>query len=66
MYLGHLIFLLGLALSFRSPFAGLLLLVNVPWFHRRVRYDERRRDAKFGPEFTDYCARVRRWIPFVV
>jgi protein-S-isoprenylcysteine O-methyltransferase Ste14 len=66
MYLGHLIFLVGLALSFRSPLAWLLVLVNIPWFHRRVLYDETRLREKFGTEFTAYCARVRRWIPFVV
>ncbi len=66
MYLGHLIFLVGLALSTRSPLAWLLWLVNIPWFHRRVLYDEARLRAKFGAEFTAYCVRVRRWIPFVV
>jgi hypothetical protein len=66
MYLGHLIFLLGLALSTRSPLAWLIWVVNIPWFHRRVRYDERRLRAKFGAEFTSYCARVKRWIPYVV
>ncbi len=66
MYLGHLIFLLGLALSSRSPLAWALWLVNLAWFHRRVLYDEARLRAKFGAEFTDYCARVRRWIPFAV
>jgi protein-S-isoprenylcysteine O-methyltransferase Ste14 len=66
MYLGHLIFLLGLALSFRSPLGWLLWLANIPWFHRRVLYDETRLHAKFGAEYAAYCARVRRWIPFVL
>jgi hypothetical protein len=66
MYLGHLIFLLGLALSFRSPLGWLLWLANIPWFHRRVLYDEARLREKFGAEFEDYRGRVRRWIPFVV
>jgi phospholipid methyltransferase len=66
MYLGHLIFLFGLALSFRSPLGWLLWLANIPWFHRRVLYDEARLREKFGAEFEDYRGRVRRWIPFVV
>jgi protein-S-isoprenylcysteine O-methyltransferase Ste14 len=66
MYLGHLIFLLGLALSFRSPLGWLLWLVNIPWFHYRVLYDETRLREKFCAEYADYCARVRRWLPFVL
>jgi protein-S-isoprenylcysteine O-methyltransferase Ste14 len=66
MYLGHLIFLLGLALSSRAPLAWLLWLANIPWFHRRVLHDEARLHAKFGADYAAYCARVRRWIPFVV
>ena len=66
MYLGHLIFLLGLALTFRSALAWLILLANVPWFHRRVLHDEARLRAKFGADFDAYCCRVRRWLPFLV
>jgi len=62
MYLGHLIFLLGLALSTGSRLAWLLLLANVPWFQKRVRYDEARLLAKFGPEYEAYRRRVRRWL----
>jgi hypothetical protein len=65
MYLGHLIFILGLALSFRSPVGWLLWLANIGWFHRRVVQDETRLREKFGAEYAAYCARVRRWIPFV-
>jgi protein-S-isoprenylcysteine O-methyltransferase Ste14 len=66
MYLGHLVFLLGLALSLRSPLGWLLLLGNIPWFHRRVLYDEARLHETFGAEFAAYRARVRRWIPFML
>lgn len=66
MYLGHLLFLLGLALSFRSRLGWLILLANVPWFHRRVLQDEARLRRHFGAEYEAYCARVRRWIPYVL
>ena len=65
MYLGHLIFLLGLALAFRSRLGWLIFMANLPWFQARVRADEVRLREKFGEEFDDYCRRVPRWIPFV-
>jgi hypothetical protein len=63
MYLGHLIFLSGLALTFRSRLAGVLLLVNAVWFHRRVLEDEARLGRRFGPAYARYRTRVKRWIP---
>jgi protein-S-isoprenylcysteine O-methyltransferase Ste14 len=66
MYLGHLIFMLGLALVTRSKLAWLILLANAPWFHMRVLEDEARLHEQFGAEYDDYCRRVKRWIPFVV
>jgi protein-S-isoprenylcysteine O-methyltransferase Ste14 len=63
MYLGHLIFMLGLAVTFWSWFALALLVGNAIWFHRRVIDDEGRLRAQFGVEYMDYQARVKRWIP---
>jgi len=63
MYLGHIIFLLGLALTLQSRFAGLLTAVTTVWFHVRVRRDETRLRARFGEPYAAYCVRVRRWIP---
>jgi len=63
MYLGHLIFMLGLALSTGSGLAWAILLGNLQWFHERVLFDERRLREKFGPEYEEYCRRVKRWIP---
>jgi protein-S-isoprenylcysteine O-methyltransferase Ste14 len=63
MYLGHLIFMLGLAVTFWSWFALILFAVNAIWFHRRVLDDEARLRALFGAQYTDYQARVKRWIP---
>jgi protein-S-isoprenylcysteine O-methyltransferase Ste14 len=65
MYLGHLVFLLGLALTLRS-WAGLVLfLITAAWFHRRVLQDEQRLQALFGPEYGSYCDSVARWIPAI-
>jgi protein-S-isoprenylcysteine O-methyltransferase Ste14 len=63
MYLGHLIFMLGLAVTYWSWPALILLAVNAAWFHRRVLDDEARLRAQFGAEYAEYQARVKRWIP---
>ena len=66
MYLGHLIFLAGLALVLRSWLALAVFVVHVPWFHRRVLEDEARMLQLFGEPYRAYCARVKRWIPGLV
>jgi len=63
MYLGHVIFLLGLTLSLRSVLAALITVANAVWFHFRVQRDERRLNERFGQPYLDYTARVRRWVP---
>jgi protein-S-isoprenylcysteine O-methyltransferase Ste14 len=65
MYLGHLILLAGLAVTFRSVFALLLLAARAVWFHRRVLEDEARLEALFGAPYNAYRARVKRWIPLL-
>lgn len=65
MYLGHMIFLAGLAITLRSWIVVGLLAVHAVWFERRVREDEARLEELFGEAYRDYLARTRRWIPFV-
>jgi protein-S-isoprenylcysteine O-methyltransferase Ste14 len=66
MYLGHLIFLLGLALTFQSEVAFALLVLSVFRFQGQVRRDESRLHDLFGAEYDAYAARVRRWLPYLV
>ncbi len=66
MYLGHLIFMVGLVLTFWSWFALILLVARATWFQRRVLQDEARLEKVFGGEYASYRARVKRWIPFVL
>ena len=66
MYLGHLIFMAGLAITFWSLVAVALLLVNIVWFHRRVLGDEAHMVERFGAAYASYASRVRRWIPGIV
>jgi protein-S-isoprenylcysteine O-methyltransferase Ste14 len=63
MYLGHLIFLAGLALTLRSELAAVIALASIVYFHVRVKRDEKRLAERFGDAYTEYCARVTRWIP---
>jgi protein-S-isoprenylcysteine O-methyltransferase Ste14 len=65
MYLGHLIFMVGLAITFWSAFAAILLAARAVWFHCRVLSDEKRLQAEFGAAYDAYRARVSRWIPYV-
>ena len=66
MYLGHLIFMLGLALTFWSWFGLVLLALRAAWFQHRVKRDEARLNATFGAEYEAYRARVKRWVPGVI
>src|SRR6516164_5286333 len=53
-YLGHLIFMIGLALTFRSWFALILLAARTVWFNRRVLADKWRLEARFGADYAAY------------
>jgi hypothetical protein len=61
MYLGHQIFLAGLALATRSPLATALLVAHIPWFAARARDDERALEASFGAAYESYRRSVPRW-----
>jgi protein-S-isoprenylcysteine O-methyltransferase Ste14 len=61
MYLGHLIFMAGLAVTFRSVPAFALLIFHIWWFHQRVVEDEKHMTTLFGSSFSDYARKVRRW-----
>jgi protein-S-isoprenylcysteine O-methyltransferase Ste14 len=63
MYLGHLIFLTGVAITLHSRAAVLLTAGVAVWFDRRVRRDEAQLQARFVPDYAVYCRRVRRWLP---
>jgi protein-S-isoprenylcysteine O-methyltransferase Ste14 len=66
MYLGHLIFLVGLAWTFWSWFALILLIGRAYWFHRRALCDEGRLEKLFRAEYAVYRMRVKRWIPGII
>lgn len=63
MYLGHLIFMAGLAISFWSLPAVALFTYHLVWFQNRVLHDEQRLQQMFGQDYVNYRGRVKRWIP---
>jgi protein-S-isoprenylcysteine O-methyltransferase Ste14 len=66
MYLGHLIFMAGVAVTFWSWLALVILVARAIWFQRRVRQDEARLEKLFGADYRAYRGRVKRWIPGVM
>jgi protein-S-isoprenylcysteine O-methyltransferase Ste14 len=63
MYLGHLIFFAGLALTLGSWLAAAVFAYHAVWFDRRARGDESHLAQLFGQPYLDYRARVKRWVP---
>ncbi|MFQ5902711.1 MAG: methyltransferase family protein [Candidatus Binatia bacterium] len=63
MYLGHIIFLIGLTLTLKSLFAALITVVTAVWFHFRVLGDERNLAERLGEPYIEYVATVKRWLP---
>jgi protein-S-isoprenylcysteine O-methyltransferase Ste14 len=66
MYLGHLVFLAGIALALQSWIGAAVFAFHAVWFHRRVREDEERLGELFGEPYREYCLRVKRWIPGIL
>jgi protein-S-isoprenylcysteine O-methyltransferase Ste14 len=66
MYLGHLIFMAGIALTLHSWAALAVFAFHVFWFDGRVRRDERHLQDLFGEPYREYCRRVKRWIPGII
>ncbi len=63
MYLGFFLVLAGWALYLSN--AGAALLLPAFWAYLtqyQIKPEERALLAKFGPEFAQYMARVRRWL----
>jgi hypothetical protein len=63
MYLGHIIFLIGLTLTLRSWLAALITAAVAIWFHFRVLADERNLSVALGPDYLAYTRSVKRWLP---
>ena len=62
MYLGHLLFLAGLAIATGSRIAAAALVWQAYRLSDRVAIDEERLEGIFGDEYRDYLGRVPRWL----
>lgn len=63
MYLGFFLALAGWALYLSNAGAVLLLPAFLAYLTQyQIKPEERALLAKFGPEFAQYMARVRRWV----
>jgi Phospholipid methyltransferase len=63
MYLGHIIFLVGLTLTLKSWLAALITILVALWFHSRVLGDEKRLVERLGQPYVNYLTSVKRWVP---
>lgn len=63
MYLGHVIFLVGLSLALASWYVATVTVLTAIWFHHRVTTDEKSLTAQFGQSYSDYLHSVKRWFP---
>lgn len=63
MYLGVLIVLIGWAVLLANALAFITAATFVLYLNRfQIAPEERALTTRFGPEFSAYCAKVRRWI----
>lgn len=63
MYLGHIIFLIGLTLTLKSWLAAMITAGVAIWFHRRVLSDEKELAQTLGQPYVEYTQSVKRWVP---
>jgi protein-S-isoprenylcysteine O-methyltransferase Ste14 len=66
MYLGHILYMAGVAVLFSSWAGALIAVGRTVWFHLRVRRDERGLAERFGEPYLMYTQRVKRWLPLLL
>lgn len=63
MYLGALLVLIGWAVFLANSLAFIVAVTFVLYLNRfQIAPEEKALTTRFGPEFTAYCVKVRRWI----
>ena len=63
LYLGSILFYVGLWSFTLSLFSALLIVIIVGFYHFIARYEEKLLVAKFGEEYERYIRSVPMWIP---
>ena len=66
MYIGRFVLGLGFFLMTWNPYliAGYVILFGI-YAHLRVNREERRLRQIFAPDYQNYCAETRRWLPSI-
>ena len=63
MYLGALVALLGWAVFLANALAFILTPLFVIYMNRfQIGPEEKTLTALFGPQFSEYCSKVQRWL----
>jgi protein-S-isoprenylcysteine O-methyltransferase Ste14 len=65
MYLGHIVYMIGVAVLFQSWLGALIAIARAIWFHRRVLGDEKGLAERFGDPYIAYTRAVKRWVPLL-
>ncbi len=64
-YLGDVMANLGITLFFSSFFGFLIMLLLIPLFLYRISIEEQMLKAKFGKDYTEYCRKTKKLIPYI-
>ena len=65
LYLGAILFYLGLAISTASLFSLLLLAVIFLFYNYIAGYEERLMEIKFREDYASYKNRTGKWVPML-
>lgn len=63
LYLGSILFYLGLSVSTVSLFSIALLVVIFVFYNYIASYEEKLLDKRFGEDYTRYKKRTGKWLP---
>jgi protein-S-isoprenylcysteine O-methyltransferase Ste14 len=65
LYIGNILLWAGFGLSAGFPLLALVIAALLGFeYHAIVRWEETLLDARLGPAYRSYAARVPRWIPW--
>ena len=65
LYLGSIMFYLGLSVSTASLFALVLVVVIFLFYNHIASFEEKLLEDRFPEEYTNYKKRTRRWMPMI-
>ena len=65
LYLGSILFHLGLAVSTASLFAMAMVVVIFFFYNHIASYEEKILAQRWGEEYRSYKKRTGRWVPLI-